>query len=562
MAGLALRLRRQFDFARHVPPGRILRRGQLALRRRLERRLRPRLDPGPLIRAERPPLALAPAPAGEATRTEKGWRFTFIGRTVDMAPDVDWRAPGPGPRDQLWRMNLHYMDYLEALPDAGTQALIESWIAANPPYAPGSASDSWNAYALSLRVVAWMKLLAARAGRLDAGFAAAAEASLAEQLAFLERHLERDVGGNHLVKNVKALIWGAAYFTGRAADRWRRLGLGLLRRELPRQILPDGVHYERSPSYHAQVLLDLLEIRHLLGVDPFGGALDRALGAMARALADLTHPDGTPALFNDSGLHMGPAPADCLSAYRALFGEAPAPRASFDYPEGGYYGWRGDAYYLVADFGRIGPDDLPAHAHGDIGSIELSVGGERLIVDPGVYEYVEGERRARSRSAAAHNVLAVDGADQAEFFGAFRCGRRPGVEAAFRPDPDGLGFVLDGRHDGYAHRGGPTAHRRIAARPGTLTIEDWLEGGGGRSASLSFLLHPEARARPVEGGILIARGAVEALLVANPAPSIEADVWWPDMGVELATSRIRLLLPTGDRRVRCEFRLPGQKGSN
>ena len=54
-------------------------------------------------------------------------------------------------------------------------------------------------------------------------------------------------------------------------------------------------------------------------------------------------------------------------------------------------------------------------------------GGERVIVDQGVHEYIPGERRRLSRSAASHNTVCIEGADQADFFGAFRCGRRPNV---------------------------------------------------------------------------------------------------------------------------------------
>ena len=58
-------------------------------------------------------------------------------------------------------------------------------------------------------------------------------ASLAEQMAFLEANLETDIGGNHLVKNIKALLWASVFFDGRDVERWRALGLKLLREELP-----------------------------------------------------------------------------------------------------------------------------------------------------------------------------------------------------------------------------------------------------------------------------------------------------------------------------------------
>ena len=75
-----------------------------------------------------------------------------------------------------------------------------------------------------------------RAGRLPLDLAARIEASVAEQLVFLERNLETDICGNHLIKNIKALIWASAYFTGPFAERWRRLGLKYLQRQLSHQI--------------------------------------------------------------------------------------------------------------------------------------------------------------------------------------------------------------------------------------------------------------------------------------------------------------------------------------
>src|SRR5262249_48033881 len=161
-----------------------------------------------------------------------------------------------------------------------------------------------------------------------------------------------DICGNHLVKNIKALIWASAYFTGPIAERWRRLGLKHLQRELDRQILADGMHYERSPSYHAQVFADLLECRQALADDPFGGQLDAALDRMAQTVADLTHPDGGPALFNDAGLTMAYAPEVCLSAYESLFRRRPKQRGVFAFADAGYFGMRTQSSYLVADCGR------------------------------------------------------------------------------------------------------------------------------------------------------------------------------------------------------------------
>ncbi len=558
---LIARASRALTFVRYMPPGKLARRLELDVRRQLRDRVGILL---PATRSKaRPERALVPpqplmAPRVEATPVrldDGGWRFSFLGRTVDMPGRIDWTAPGPGAANQLWRMNLHYMEYLEAVDDAVWGLLVRAWIEDNPGRARGAWRDSWNSYALSLRAVVWMQELARRSGRLAPDIVALAEASIAEQFAFLERNLETDLGGNHLVKNIKALVWAGAYFHGGMAERWRALGVGLLSREIGKQILPDGMHDERSASYHAQVLIDLLECRHALGHDPLAGRLDSTLARMAQAVADLAHPDGGPILFNDAGLTMAYAPAACLDAVQRVLGggHLRAPRAVFAYPEAGYFGLRLPDSYLVVDCGRIAPDDLPAHGHGDVLSLEWSVGGQRLIVDQGVYEYIAGPRRQQARSAASHSTLVIDGADQADFFGAFRCGRRPNVEVrTWSPGRDG--FLLEGAHDGFAHLPGRPVHvRRVEAGPGRVIITDRIEGGGAHGARAGLLLHPQVEARVEGNSACLIRGAASVMVTASQPIVSEPAVWWPDMGVEQPTLRLTMLLPSGSRELLVEM---------
>jgi len=539
MANPLQRARRSFAFARHIPPQRALRRLALTVRRALRDRLGAR---APV--AATPPLATNPPQPLFAPRAGMmdGEAFTFLGRPHGMNGRVDWTAPSLAPADQLWRMNLHYMEYLEEVDDARFVSLIDEWIAANPDTRPGAWRDSHNAYALSLRVVVWMQQLARR--RLSGTERIAA--SLAEQIRFLDDNLETDLGGNHLIKNIKALLWASAFFDGRAAKRWRGKGLRLLNLALEEQILPDGVHFERSPSYHAQVFADLMECRHALGeAEP---ALDEALKAMAQPTADLAHPDGGPACFNDSGLTMAYAPGECLQAFAGLIKQTTEPAPVFAYPDAGYFGRREGGDVFIADCGRIGPDALPAHAHGDILSFELSLAGERIVVDPGVYEYIDGPRRRAARAAASHNTLSFDGLDQAEFFGAFRVARRPNVSLLdLVCEPDRL--VVEGTHDGY----GRYKHtRRFEQTSGALRILDRI-GGPPRAARIGFLLHPDVEASLESGGASLVRGATRVAFRAGLDVVIEDAIWWPDMGRERPTRRLCLTVPPGTREVTSEF---------
>ncbi len=346
---------RTLAFARHVPLDKLVRRAELDMRRRLRDRFGAwrREKPAPqLIRSPNPlPPLFAARPGGY--QNKKGThRFTFLNRTREMDGDIDWQSGEPGARGQLWRMNLHYMEYLEAVSDGLFAELVSGWIDGNPENKPLAWRDSWNSYALSLRVVVWMQQIARRAHSLSAKFLARAGESLVQQILFLERNLETDLGGNHLIKNIKALLWASTYFIGPEAERWRLTGLRLLKRELAEQILPDGVHYERSSSYHVQVLADLIECRQAIDGDKLSVALDEALTRMAQAACDLTHPDGGVAQFNNSGLSMAYSVGECLDVYAGLCGRRPSPRHVFSFPDAGYFGFRSDENYFVADCGR------------------------------------------------------------------------------------------------------------------------------------------------------------------------------------------------------------------
>ena len=536
---------RAVAFGRHVRLSSIARRIELDLKRRVKQRGGKQASAAAPSLSARLPAPLFEPRLGKLDFRDGRPRFTFVGRACEMTEPLDWRAGGDGPANQLWRMNLHYMEYLEEAEDNLFAKLVRQWIDANPPYARGYWKDSWNSYTVSLRTVVWMQQLTRRGARLDAATRDAMAMSLAQQIRFLEANLETDIGGNHLIKNIKALLLASAFFAGPEAERWRGLGLRLLAEELARQVLADGTHYERSPSYHCQVFADLLECRQALGDDPLNGALDDALTRMARAAADLAHPDGQIALFNDAGLSMAYSPGECLDAHARLYGERPAARRIFAFNDAGYYGLRSDAAYFVVDCGRIAPDELPAHGHGDVGSFELSVAGQRVFVDQGVYEYFTGERRQHSRSAAHHNTLCFDGADQADFFGSFRCGRRPNVEV-LDYQATGDRFSLTATHDGFRNLSGSPRHvRRFDVSADCIEMEDRIDGTTDRPASIGFLLHP-AVAVEVQGREARLRLGPRDIILSSSQPiDVEDAVWWPDMGVERQTRRLRIGFPPG-----------------
>src|SRR5690606_11840873 len=86
-------------------------------------------------------------------------------------------------------------------------------------------------------------------------------------------------------------------------------------------------------------------------------------------------------------------------------------------------GWSG-GHQLLADVAPVGPDYQPGHAHADTLSCELSLYGQRVLVNSGISQYGEDAERHRQRSTAAHNTVEVDGENSSEVWAGFRVARR------------------------------------------------------------------------------------------------------------------------------------------
>ena len=529
---------RRLVFLRYTPPRQVLRRMWLRGRQAITARLSGSpLEP---ISGERlRPIVLTGlrSPHGTLQRSDDGWTGTFLNDTRTIDNPIRWDTGSSDSRSQLWRMNLHYFEYIHDLEPSVAKALILDWITGNRPSAPNAFRAAWASYTISLRLSAWLDWWSSGGDQLfDHDDAAMVAASVREQANHLLVHIETDVRGNHLIKNIRALIECSQALPCRDSKHWNLVALSHLNRELPIQILDDGGHFERSLSYHAQVFADLLSVYGNIDKPP--AVLRKALERMAAPLADLWHPDGGPVQMNDSGLAMAVRADDAIRAYADLLG-APPPKVSqvFSYSDAGFFGARRDSNYVLVKMGPLGPDALMAHAHGDWGTLEFSRGEQRVFVDQGVFEYVDGDKRHRSRSTASHNTATIDGAEQADFFGAFRCGARPHPEAA-RFVETAQGFELAGR---IKSAPGRSVHeRRIIVDSDGLRIVD-CSGRQHASVASRLLLHPDVSAHhPKKSEMQLSLPSGETLLIEalQGEMSIEPAVWWPDMGIEFATARL------------------------
>ena len=487
----------------HLQPAQVAHRARLraqrrALRRWPEagRRLLVGPDPGTAVGW---PAAFRPLDS----RTPHHWpglndvrdgNLGLLGTTRNLGDPIDWQhAEAP----QLWRFHLHYWDWtwgLAADPDraAARTLFAKLWRSWWSTVIFGRG-DAWLPYPAALRAWSWCGLYREMAvgTELEDRFVQ----ELAAHAGYLRWHLESDLGGNHLIKDLKALIGLAIFF---ADDGMLRHAVRRLTAQLAVQVLPDGGHFERAPAYHCQVIGDLIDVADLLnsaGRAP-EAEVTAAITAMRRWLGEVLLPDGEVPLLNDGY----PVAHELIAALEP--GKAPSgPLLAL--PDTGLVRAAVGGWHLLADVGAPCPGELPGHAHADTLGCLVHVDGAPLLVDTGTSTYAPGSVRAYERSTAAHNTVEVDSSDSTEVWGAFRAARRARVHG-LKTCADAEVVSIEAAHDGFRRLPGSPSHRRHwSLTASRLLVNDQVTGGGRHAVVARWHLTPGAAVRLKQGGAAV-----------------------------------------------------------
>lgn len=509
---------RYFHTTRHLKPQQIIGRLQAQLKKRVRVATLPQ-PPATLqsVLKTRLPF-LQHDPWNTESELREG-RFCFLNCVVTLGWPPDWKVSG---LPLLWQFNLHYFNYLCCLEKEQQQQICRDWIQANPV----DREPAWHPYPTSLRLVNWCK------ASLNS---AEVDQSIYKQAAFLSRNLETYHPGNHLLENARALIFAGSYFKGQGeAPNWLEKGVEIYLRETPVQVLSDGGYFERSPMYHAIVLEGYLDIINILPpADAALPLLTESVEQMSDFLVSVTHPDGNIALLNDSTHEIAPPTRALLRYAKDLLGYEAKSKHSF--AESGYFIHQNNEIYLIIDGGPIGPNYLPAHAHADIFSYELSVQGRPFIVDSGVFEYSAGAMRSYVRSTPAHNTVTIDGVDQAECWDSFRVARR------FAPNNvsfnrNGSRSRFEGTFKGYAELiGDRIVHRRVITCDDDLReieIIDTVEGRGTHVIESLLHFHPTLSVENLGDRVSLKTADAECVIETHGASMSSREGWFcPEFGL-------------------------------
>ncbi len=475
-APLVTRVLREARAMRHVPAQQIAHRARFALLHAIYS-----ATPGlPIARARREAsgsLSAAPLPAlpvaliapdglepvmRSADRLTRR-RFLYLGRQADFAAGIRWRDPDASP---LWLFQLHHLGSVVDLGLVGrwdqARKILRSWAGI---YRKTWDEVAWHPHAVSIRL-SNLCLAAGHGGSFDRlgplGFELAAV-----HAAFLVKHVERDVGGHHLIDDAWALLLAGRCLSGPLAPVLEKTARRILHAEIPRQVLADGGHCELSPMYHVAVMHRLAQVGALLGGEDrlVAEGIAPALRRMTSFLRGITCPDGDIPLLGDSARGFAPHPQRILGVVRWLGSRWPelgwgqpdgpvtggsAPRvgrkgdvhaarrrtarrvaagpASLvrSFPDAGLHVLVGRRIWCIVDAGRTCADHLVGHGQADTFTVEVWVDGERVVCDPAVHEY-SGPWRYWGRSSRAHSTVTIDDADTSEVYGSFRTGARARV---------------------------------------------------------------------------------------------------------------------------------------
>jgi len=462
----------------------------------------------------------------------------FLSQQVSISNRSVWNDSS---HEKLWLYNLHYFDDLNALDSLYRKdmqySLVRRWIAENPPV----SGNGWEPYPISLRLVNWTKWY--NRAEIDDKHVIK---SIGLQVKALSKQLEYHILGNHLFANAKALVFSGCFLGSKDGDKYLRLGLELLDREIPEQFLDDGGHFELSPMYHSILLWDLLDLINLATIS--GGPLLklrlpewRAQAVKALEWLDvMTHGDGEISFFNDATIGIAASPKD-LKDYAVQLGLTSdyVNRFYRSLKNTGYSRINNSMYCLLFDHGAVGPSYLPGHAHADTLSFELSVGNHRFFVNSGTSLYGLSNERHRQRGTAAHNTVVIDGADSSEVWGGFRVAKRANV-SKYKVDLSVDAVVVSAQHDGYLRLKGGVIHTRvISASDNMISIHDRVTGSY-KSALSFYHLHPDIKVKEISDGRLELTSIFgDTIIFSSTGPiKIESTSYHPAFGVSISNKRL------------------------
>lgn len=360
----------------------------------------------------------------------------------DYGKDINWQYRPV--KDQLLTTFLHRTAFWEPLGiiyrSTGDEQYakewifeIRDWVKKNKQGAyPDDKDYAWKAFVVSFRLNHWSGFfnLFLNSQNFTPAFLMEFLNSYSEQGNYVTANYTA-IGNNRLYEALHLIYAGSSFPEMKEAAAWRKSGIVVLNEEIVKQVLPDGVQFELSPSYHIgtiKIFLDALKIAKMNGAEnEFPLSYRNLVEKMVTAVGSYSFPDYTFPLYGNAFLTTKDAMLKSYKEWAQVFPENKVIQyyatdgssgkqpdyLSSSLPNAGFYafrsGWNAKATVMQI---KAGP---PAefHSHPDNGTFELWVKGRNFTPDAGSFVYAnvggqENTKRDWYRSTKAHQTLTLD----------------------------------------------------------------------------------------------------------------------------------------------------------
>lgn len=453
---------------------------------------------------------------------------------ISFSPNIDYfSAQRPGDIKLAWELNRtqHFVILGKAFWFTGDEKYVKEfqnqlldWIQSNP-YKRGI---NWmEGIEVAIRLISWIWayffFLDSQSFNEEANFEFLKSVYL--QTKFIEEHLSDkwQINNNHLIAEAVGLIYvGILFPEFIEAESWRKRGIKLLKKELNKQILPDGVTWEQSTGYHLFVTdlclhAVILARRNEIQIPE---ATSLKLEKMVDFLNQITNNNGRIPLIGDGDdarvlkiddteydnscstitigsilfnkkdwLRIKSEEAFWLIGDSALEKEQLPIFQSFKiFEDSGYCIMRGKEKYLLFSIGQQDKKYLYAsHKHMDMLSIVLEAYGTYFLIDPGTYTYY-GDYKWRNyfRSVKSHNTVVIDNDDPVDMNEIFELTSIPFVKIQDYSFSDKFDYIIANLQ---IYRSLTHTRSIIYVRPKYWVIIDLIEGKGRHLHDLYFHLN-------------------------------------------------------------------------
>jgi Heparinase II/III-like protein. len=446
------------------------------------------------------------------------WDMEGTVEPVTFSNEIDWNLiPGD---DEEWLFMLSRFGFLANLAAAflleekeeyrekGNELILD-FIRRNP-HSKEKDTLSYRSLDEAIRIHNWISFISLTSSKLAAdeevinGIGEAALRLFLNRRPFLELSNWGTIGYAYLTE---AWLWLNEREKAKASE-------ALLVSNLVFSVLPDGVQFEESPMYHAQVLIAILDLLRSARSRqfPLSNIIREKAHDMAYAALKSAKPDGrqfmqsdsddTPlsdvfslsALILDDGVLKGaglkelsvPYTKAEISRYEKLKA-LPSPFHSAKLESSGNYYLRSGALVTHFRCGAMGS----GHGHSDLLHIDVSKGKDDILTDSGRYTYTECETRYLLKSDRMHNTVLVDDRDSAVSSDSWGYEKRPSfIKGGLEEFEDGV--YAWGTSLGYS----PVVIRRelVQIKDKVLFILDTITGDNKHTYTRTFHFDNKMRA--------------------------------------------------------------------